>query len=87
VGVLHLESRLPHDVLQLQVDAHGPHWQRKIRVSVGRSPNFTGHGTMHVSAEFAGIHERLVQTAVTAMTVRVVDRPGAEPTYITSSES
>lgn len=74
----------PHDVLQLQVDAHGPQWGRRVRVQMGSAGHLRGHGTCYVSEQFATVLEHLVLTAATGLTVRVVDRSGAEPMYMTS---
>lgn len=73
-------------MIQFEITTHGPQWQKRIRVQVGTPGHMTGHGTMYVSEEFALILERLVQTAVTGMTVRVVNRSGVVPTFITSQE-
>ena len=76
----------PQDVLQLQVDAHGPQWGRRIRVQMGSPGHLVRHGTLYVSAQFAAVLEHLVLTADTGLTVRVVDRSGAEPIHMTSAE-
>lgn len=79
-----IASQDPLEVVQVELYAHGPQWQRRVRLSIGPPGRLVGHGQMFCSVEMAGL---LINAMLgSGRQVRVIDRSGPEPVFYRSTD-